>query len=193
MAAQPHVPNQGGRFCARVRPAKLSQHAPDVQARVHPVAADMRLQVAGAVRPRARALSRPSCPTSRKQTACRLSTACGSTCFRTAASRSTSFIRRWSTWRSTPARLTGVSLGRHLSTRVWRVRGPLRCESYDTVRQVVHSQHRDEECAADGVLRRTAIRIELAYLYPAHIRRELARGGVADMTIAGGFSVREFS
>jgi hypothetical protein len=58
----------------------------------------------------------------------------------------------------------------------------------------VHSQHRYEEYAADGVLSRAAVhRLELAYLYPADIRRELAQAGFADITIAGGFNGREFS
>lgn len=49
---------------------------------------------------------------------------------------------------------------------------------YDTVRQVVHSQHRYEEYAADGALARTSLhRLELAYLYPANIRRLLAQAG----------------
>ena len=57
---------------------------------------------------------------------------------------------------------------------------------YDTVRQVVHSQHRYEEYAADGVLSRAAVhRLELAYLYPADIRRVLVQTGFADITIAG--------
>jgi ubiquinone/menaquinone biosynthesis C-methylase UbiE len=65
---------------------------------------------------------------------------------------------------------------------------------YDTVRQVVHSHHRYEEYAPDGVLGRAAIhRLELAYLYPADIRRELTRAEFADITITGGFSGRELS
>jgi SAM-dependent methyltransferase len=65
---------------------------------------------------------------------------------------------------------------------------------YDTVRQVVHSQHRYEEYAADGVLTRTSLnRLDLGYLYPADIRRVLTQAGFQDITISGGFTGREFS
>jgi ubiquinone/menaquinone biosynthesis C-methylase UbiE len=65
---------------------------------------------------------------------------------------------------------------------------------YDTVRQQVHSQHRYEEFAADGTLVRTSLhRLELAYLYPADIRRLLAQAGFREITIGGGFTGREFS
>lgn len=65
---------------------------------------------------------------------------------------------------------------------------------YDTVRQRVHSQHRYEEYAPDGSLTRTALhRLELAYLYPADIRRLLAQAGFQTISIAGGFDGREFS
>jgi SAM-dependent methyltransferase len=88
---------------------------------------------------------------------------------------------------------------------VWRWRGtyPLasggfvvRSEAsrYDTVRQVVYSQHRYDEYAADGILARSSVhQLELAYLYPADIRRLLAQAGFTDITIAGGFDGREFS
>ncbi|MFZ1104883.1 MAG: class I SAM-dependent methyltransferase [Hyphomicrobiaceae bacterium] len=60
---------------------------------------------------------------------------------------------------------------------------------YDTVRQVVHSQHRYEEYAADGTLTRTSLnRLDLAYLYPADIRRLLAQAGFGEVRIAGGFA-----
>jgi len=65
---------------------------------------------------------------------------------------------------------------------------------YDTVRQVVHSQHRYEEYAADGVLTRASLhRLELAYLYPADIRRLLTQAGFREVTISGGFAGRELS
>jgi SAM-dependent methyltransferase len=65
---------------------------------------------------------------------------------------------------------------------------------YDTVRQVVHSQHRYEEYTADGELTRTSLhRLELAYLYPADIRRLLMQAGFEDIRINGGFTDRQFS
>jgi len=65
---------------------------------------------------------------------------------------------------------------------------------YDTVRQVVHSQHRYDEYAADGALIQTSLhRLDLAYLYPADIRRLLAQAGFREVTISGGFTGREFS
>lgn len=65
---------------------------------------------------------------------------------------------------------------------------------YDTVRQVVHSQHRYEEYAADGTLTRTSLhRLDLAYLYPADLRRLLAQAGFREVTIDGGFTGRPFS
>jgi ubiquinone/menaquinone biosynthesis C-methylase UbiE len=65
---------------------------------------------------------------------------------------------------------------------------------YDTVRQVVHSQHRYDEYAANGALVRTSLhRLDLAYLYPADIRRLLAHAGFQQVTISGGFTGREFS
>jgi hypothetical protein len=58
----------------------------------------------------------------------------------------------------------------------------------------VHSQHRYEEYAADGILTRTSLhRLELAYLYPADIRRLLAQAGFREVMISGGFTGREFS
>jgi SAM-dependent methyltransferase len=65
---------------------------------------------------------------------------------------------------------------------------------YDTVRQVVHSQHRYEEYTANGTLARTSLhRLDLAYLYPADIRRLLTQAGFRNVTIGGGFTGREFS
>lgn len=64
---------------------------------------------------------------------------------------------------------------------------------YDTVRQVVHSMHRYEVYRPDGTLERTSIlRLELAYLYPADIRRLLTAAGFRDVIIKGGFDGREF-
>jgi hypothetical protein len=64
---------------------------------------------------------------------------------------------------------------------------------YDTVRQVVHSQHRYEEYAEDGVLLSTSLhRLELAYLYPGDVQRLLTQAGFGDIRISGGFDDREF-
>jgi SAM-dependent methyltransferase len=87
---------------------------------------------------------------------------------------------------------------------VWRCNGTfeyagghvVRSEStrYDTVRQRVHSHHRCEEYGADGSLRRTFLqRLELAYLYPADIRRLLEQSGFAQIQISGDFSGRPFA
>ena len=73
----------------------------------------------------------------------------------------------------------------------WVVRSE--ANRYDTVRQRVHSQHRYEEYAADGVLKRTFLhRLELAYLYPADIQRLLTRAGFSSTQISGGFDGRPF-
>ena len=65
---------------------------------------------------------------------------------------------------------------------------------YDTVRQIVHSQHRYEEYTAEDVLARTSLhRLKLAYLYPPDIRRLLSQTGFEDITISGGFGGRAFS
>jgi ubiquinone/menaquinone biosynthesis C-methylase UbiE len=65
---------------------------------------------------------------------------------------------------------------------------------YDTIRRLVHSQHRYDEYTADGVLVRTTLhRLELAYLYPADVRRLLERAGFHDITIGGGFAGHELS
>jgi ubiquinone/menaquinone biosynthesis C-methylase UbiE len=65
---------------------------------------------------------------------------------------------------------------------------------FDTVRRVVHSQHRYDEHDSAGVLTRTLLhRLELAYLYPPDIRRLLVMSGFTDIQIAGGFDGREFS
>ena len=58
---------------------------------------------------------------------------------------------------------------------------------YDPVHQLVRSQLRYDEYGADGVLRRTFLhRLELAYLYPADIRRMLEQAGFEQIHIAGG-------
>jgi SAM-dependent methyltransferase len=96
------------------------------------------------------------------------------------------------------ARNTGALAG------VWRWAGTfqtadggcvLRSEAnrYDTVRQRVHSHHRYEEYAPDGTLIRTSRhRLELAYLYPADIRRLLVQAGFGSVQIAGAFDGRAF-
>lgn len=65
---------------------------------------------------------------------------------------------------------------------------------YDTVAQVVHSLHRYEVFDASGTLDRTAmLRLRLAYLYPADLRRLLEASGFTDVTISGGFDGRPFT
>ena len=65
---------------------------------------------------------------------------------------------------------------------------------YDTVRQVVHSQHRYDVHDADGLLTRTWLhRLELAYLYHGEICRLLTDTGFNDVHISGDFTGREFS
>jgi len=65
---------------------------------------------------------------------------------------------------------------------------------YDTVRRRVHSQHRYEEYAPDGTLRRTFLQaLELSYLYPADITRLLQAAGFQSIRIAGGFDGRPFA
>jgi SAM-dependent methyltransferase len=65
---------------------------------------------------------------------------------------------------------------------------------YDTVRQRVHSLHRYEQYGVDGDLKRAFLqRLELAYLYPADIRRLLEDCGFGKIKIAGGFDDRPFN
>jgi ubiquinone/menaquinone biosynthesis C-methylase UbiE len=65
---------------------------------------------------------------------------------------------------------------------------------YDTVRQVVHSQHRYEEYDDRGVLLRTTLqRLALAYLYRGDIHHLLARAGFTDVAVNGGFDGGAFS
>lgn len=65
---------------------------------------------------------------------------------------------------------------------------------YDTVRQVVHSQHRYDVHDEYGLLTRTWLhRLELAYLYHGDICRLLTEVGFTDVHIAGDFTGREFS
>ena len=65
---------------------------------------------------------------------------------------------------------------------------------YDTVRQVVNSLQRYDVHGPDGTLERTSmLRLELAYLYPADIRRLLTAAGFREITISGGFDGREFA
>jgi SAM-dependent methyltransferase len=64
---------------------------------------------------------------------------------------------------------------------------------YDTVRQLVDSQHRYEEYGPDGILTRTSMhRLQLAYLYPPDLRRLLKQAGFQSVQIAGGFDGRPF-
>jgi ubiquinone/menaquinone biosynthesis C-methylase UbiE len=64
---------------------------------------------------------------------------------------------------------------------------------YDTVAQVVHSLHRYDVFDTSGSLERTTmLRLRLAYLYPANIRRLLEASGFADVTICGGFDGAPF-
>jgi ubiquinone/menaquinone biosynthesis C-methylase UbiE len=65
---------------------------------------------------------------------------------------------------------------------------------FDTVHQIVHSQHRYDEHDSAGLLTRTSLhRLELAYLYPPDLRRLLAMSGFTGVHIAGGFDGRDFS
>jgi SAM-dependent methyltransferase len=65
---------------------------------------------------------------------------------------------------------------------------------YDTVKQMVHSQHRYEEYDDGGVLIRTTLhRLTLAYLYPGDIQHLLARAGFTGITVRGGFAGQPFS
>lgn len=62
---------------------------------------------------------------------------------------------------------------------------------YDTVRQLVDSQHRYEEYGPDGTLTRTSLhRLQLAYLYRPDLRRLLKEAGFQSVQIAGGFDGR---
>jgi 2-polyprenyl-3-methyl-5-hydroxy-6-metoxy-1,4-benzoquinol methylase len=65
---------------------------------------------------------------------------------------------------------------------------------YSTVQQRVLSQHRFEQYDAEGNLTRTFLhRLELAYLYPADIRRLLEQSGFEEVRIAGGFTGQPFA
>lgn len=86
---------------------------------------------------------------------------------------------------------------------VWRWRGTfpradgyvVRSEAnqYDTVRQLVDSQHRYEEYALDGTLTRTTLhQIQLAYLYPPDLQRLLKAAGFESVQIDGAFDGRPF-
>jgi SAM-dependent methyltransferase len=64
---------------------------------------------------------------------------------------------------------------------------------YDTVKQLVNSQHRYEEYGPDGTLTRTSLhRLQLSYLYPPDLRRLLKEAGFQSVQIAGGFDGRPF-
>jgi SAM-dependent methyltransferase len=87
---------------------------------------------------------------------------------------------------------------------VWRWTGEYKLEDgsllirseanyFDTVRQRVRSLHRYEQYGVDGYLKRVFLnRLELAYLYPADIRRLLEEIGFSKIEIAGGFDGRPF-
>jgi SAM-dependent methyltransferase len=96
------------------------------------------------------------------------------------------------------ARHTGAFAG------IWRCAGTfaradggciVRSESnrYDTVKRLVDSQHRYEEYGPDGTLTRMSLhQLQLAYLYPADVRRLLNEAGFTSVRIAGGFDGRPF-
>jgi SAM-dependent methyltransferase len=87
---------------------------------------------------------------------------------------------------------------------IWRLAGTFPCpdnscvirsesNEYDTVRQLVRSQHRYEEYGPDGILTRASLhRLELAYLYPPDLRRLLKDAGFESVKIFGGFDERPF-
>lgn len=84
-------------------------------------------------------------------------------------------------WMGTYAREDGSYVVRSDATR------------YDTVRQLVNSQHRYEDYGADDVLVRTSMhRLQLAYLYPPDVRRMLADAGFRSVQIGGGYDGRPF-
>jgi ubiquinone/menaquinone biosynthesis C-methylase UbiE len=65
---------------------------------------------------------------------------------------------------------------------------------YNTVAQRLHGLQRYEVYGPDGVLDRTSmLRLELAYLFPADIRRLLKAAGFTEVSIKGGFDGREFT
>jgi SAM-dependent methyltransferase len=64
---------------------------------------------------------------------------------------------------------------------------------YDTVRQLVDSEHVYDEYGPDGVRSRTSLhRLRLAYLYPRDLRRLLVQAGFASVQMMGGFDGRPF-
>ena len=64
---------------------------------------------------------------------------------------------------------------------------------YDTVHQLVNSQHRYEEYGSDGTLTATSLhQLQLAYLYPPDLQRLLKAAGFQSVHIAGGFDGRPF-
>ena len=61
-----------------------------------------------------------------------------------------------------------------------------------TVRQIVHSMHRYDVSGSEGKLESSSmLRLKLAYLYPADIRRLLRQRPVSRYVIKGGFDGRE--
>lgn len=82
-------------------------------------------------------------------------------------------------WRGTFAGADGGSIVRSEANR------------YDTVKQLVDSQHKYEEYGSDGILTRTTLhQLQLAYLYPPDVRRLLQQAGFRSVQIAGGFAGR---
>jgi hypothetical protein len=87
---------------------------------------------------------------------------------------------------------------------VWRWRGItdlpdggflVRSEAnrYDTVKQRVHSMIRTEEFTERGSLKGThMMRLELAYLYPADIKRLFDEAGFELIRLSGDFNGRPF-
>ncbi len=70
----------------------------------------------------------------------------------------------------------------------------MRSESnrYDTVRQIVHSNHRYDEYGPDGTLIGSWMqRLKLAYLFPRNVRALLLEAGFNDIRIDGDFHGRE--
>ena len=78
-------------------------------------------------------------------------------------------------WRATHPRADGGFVMRSEAIR------------YETVAQQLHALIRYDEYGGDGVLVRAYLhRLDLAYLYPADIRRRLEQTGFADIQLSGG-------
>jgi hypothetical protein len=80
---------------------------------------------------------------------------------------------------------------RHVPVRRRGVHRAFGANRYDTVRQLLDSQHRYKECGPDGILTRTSMhRLQLAYLYLLDLRRLSKQAGFQLVQIAGGFDGR---